>query len=102
MNKQTEKILDGLKIAMEAELTGHQFYKAASKNTKDQKGKRDVLQDGRRRDGTLQLPAAPVQSILKNGEYDFTKKLPKSHKKGGSGLIFSKEIQDRIRPATSK
>jgi rubrerythrin len=38
MNKQTEKVLDGLKIAMEAELTGHQFYKAASKNTKDPKG----------------------------------------------------------------
>jgi hypothetical protein len=29
MTRQTERILDGLKTAMEAELIGHQFYKVA-------------------------------------------------------------------------
>ncbi len=35
MDRQTEEILQGLKIAIEAELTGHEFYKNAAKNTAD-------------------------------------------------------------------
>ncbi len=97
MNKQTEKVLDGLKIAMEAELTGHQFYKAASRNTRDAKGKETFSRMADEEMGHFNYLRHQYQSILKNGEYDFTKKLPKSHKKGGSGPIFSKEIQDRIK-----
>jgi rubrerythrin len=97
MNKQTEKILDGLRMAMEAELTGHQFYKAASRNTKDQKGKETFSRMADEEMGHFNYLRHQYQSILKNGEYDFTKKLPKGHKKSGSSPIFSKEIQNRIK-----
>ena len=35
MDKQIEEILQGLKTAIEAELTGHELYKNAAKNTDD-------------------------------------------------------------------
>jgi rubrerythrin len=95
MNKQTEKILNGLKIAMEAELTGHQFYKAASKNTKDTKGKETFSRMADEEMGHFNYLRHQYQSILKTGKYDFTKKPLKSHKKGGP--IFSKEIRNRIK-----
>jgi rubrerythrin len=97
MNKQTEKVLDGLKTAMEAELTGHQFYKAASKNTKDPKGKETFSSMADEEMGHFNYLRHQYQSILKTGEYDFAKKLLKGPKKGGSNLIFSKEIRNRIK-----
>jgi rubrerythrin len=39
MNKKTEEILQGLKTAIEAELTGHEFYKNAAETTSDPVGK---------------------------------------------------------------
>jgi rubrerythrin len=95
MNKQTEKVLDGLKIAMEAELTGHQFYKAAYKNTKDPKGKDTFSRMADEEMGHFNYLRHQYQSILKSGKYDFTKKLLKSRKE--SGPIFSKEIRNRIK-----
>ena len=95
MKNQTEKVLDGLKIAMEAELTGHQFYKAASKNTKDPKGKDTFSRMADEEMGHFNYLRHQYQSILKSGKYDFTKKLLTSRKE--SGPIFSKEIRNRIK-----
>ena len=95
MKNQTEKVLDGLKIAMEAELTGHQFYKAASKNTKDLKGKETFSRMADEEMGHFNYLRHQYQSILKSGKYDFTKKLLTSRKE--SGPIFSKEIRNRIK-----
>ena len=97
MNKQTEKVLDGLKTAMEAELTGHQFYKAASKRTKDPKGKETFSRMADEELGHFNYLRHQYQSILKTGAYDFTKKLLKSHKRSAPGPIFSKEIRNRIK-----
>jgi rubrerythrin len=97
MNRQIGRILDGLKIAMEAELTGHQFYKAASKNTKDAKGKETFSRMADEEMVHFNTLRHQYQSILKNGEYDFTNKLRKSHKNSGSSPIFSKEIRKRIK-----
>jgi rubrerythrin len=97
MNKQTERVLGGLRIAMEAELTGHQFYKAASKNTKDSKGKEAFSRMADEEMGHFNYLRHQYQSILKTGKYDFTKRLLMRHKKGGTNPIFSKEIQSRIK-----
>jgi len=97
MNKQTETVLNGLKIAMEAELTGHQFYKAASKNTRDPKGKETFSRMAEEERGHFNSLRHQYESILKTGAYDFTRKRPKSHRKSGSDPIFSKEIRNRIK-----
>jgi len=97
MNKHTETVLNGLKIAMEAELTGHQFYKAASKNTKDPKGKETFSRMAEEEMGHFNYLRHQYESIRKTGAYDFTKKRFKSHRKSGSSPIFSKEIRNRIK-----
>jgi rubrerythrin len=97
MNTQTEELLDGLKIAMEAELTGLQFYKTASKNTKDPKGKETFSRMAAEEKKHFDYLRHQYQSILKTGKYDFTRKLLKSPPKRGSGAIFSKEIKRRIK-----
>ncbi len=43
MDKQTEEILQGLKTAIEAEITGYEFYKNAAENTSDPMGKETFL-----------------------------------------------------------
>ena len=43
MDKQTEEILEGLKTAIEAEITGYEFYKNAAENTSDPTGKETFL-----------------------------------------------------------
>ena len=97
MTKQKERMMDGLKTAMEAELIGHAFYKAASKNTKDPKGKEVFSRMAEEEMGHFRYLRHQYRSVLETGDYDFTRKLLKSQKKGGSSPIFSKEIKNRIK-----
>jgi rubrerythrin len=97
MTKQTERMLDGLKTAMVTELTGHQFYKAASKNTKDPKGKAVFSRMAEEEMGHFRYLRHQYRSVLETGDYDFTRKLLKSRKKVACGPIFSKEIKNRIK-----
>ena len=97
MNKKQKEILEGLKTAMEAELTGHQFYKAAAKSTKDPKGKTTFLKMAEEEMGHFNDLRKQYRSVLDTGDYDFAKKLAKGHGKKTSGPIFSKEIKKRIK-----
>ena len=81
----------------EAELIGHQFYKAASKHTKDPKGKAVFSRMAEEEMGHFRYLRHQYRFILETGEYDFTRKLLKSPKKGASSPIFSKEIKKRIK-----
>jgi len=42
MEERVKEILEGLKTAMEAELTGHTFYKNAAENTSNPMGKKTL------------------------------------------------------------
>lgn len=95
MNKKQKEILEGLKTAMEAELTGHQFYKTAAKSTKDPKGKAAFLKMAEEEMGHFNDLRKQYQAVLETGDYDFVKKLTKGKKT--SGPIFSKEIITRIK-----
>jgi len=97
MNKKQKDILEGLKTAMEAELTGHQFYKAAAKSTKDPKGKAAFLKMAEEEMGHFNDLRKQYQSVLDTGDYDFVQKLAKGGAKRSSGPIFSKEIKKRIK-----
>ena len=97
MTRQRERILDGLTTAMEAELIGHQFYKVASRNTKDPKGKTTFSSMAEEELGHFHFLRHQYRAIFDTGDYDFTRKLLKSPKKGASSPIFSKEIKKRIK-----
>jgi len=97
MNKKQKEILEGLKTAMEAELTGHQFYKAAAKSTKDPKGKSTFSKMAEEELGHFNELRKQYQSVLDTGAYDFVKKFSKGHGKRSSSPIFSREIKKRLK-----
>ena len=97
MNKKTEEILQGLKTAIEAELTGHEFYKNAAQTTSDPVGKETFSRMAEEEIGHFNYLRHQYKSVLKKGEYDFTKKLLKKDHKHSESPIFSDEIKRRIK-----
>jgi rubrerythrin len=97
MNKKTEEILQGLKTAIEAELTGHEFYKSAAKTTSDPVGKETFSRMAEEEIGHFNYLRHQYKSVLEKGEYDFTKKLLKQDHKYAESPIFSDEIKRRIK-----
>jgi rubrerythrin len=97
MDKQTEEILAGLKTAMEAELTGHQFYKNAAKSTSDPMGKETFSRMAEEEIGHFQYLRHQYQSVLEKGDYDLSRKLDKKDHKHAGSPIFSEEIKNRIK-----
>ncbi|MBW2575007.1 MAG: ferritin family protein [Deltaproteobacteria bacterium] len=97
MNKKTEEILKGLKTAIEAELTGLEFYKNAAKTTSDPLGKETFSRMAKEELGHFNYLRHQYKSVLEKGEYDFTKKLLKKDHKHAGSPIFSDEIKRRIK-----
>ena len=97
MDKKTEKILQGLKTAIEAELTGHEFYKNAAKTTSDPTGKETFSRMAEEEMGHFNYLRHQYKSVLEMGKYDFTKKLIKKDHTRAKSPIFSDEIKRRIK-----
>jgi rubrerythrin len=97
MDKQTEEILQGLKIAIEAELTGHEFYKNAAKSTADPMGKETFTRMAEEEMGHFNYLRHQYKSVLEKGDYDFSKKLMEKEYKHAENPIFSNEIKNRIK-----
>ncbi len=97
MNQKTEEILQGLKTAIEAELTGHEFYKNAAKTTSDPVGKDTFSRLAEEEIGHFNYLRHQYKSVLEKGEYDFTKKLIEQDHKYAESPIFSDEIKRRIK-----
>jgi rubrerythrin len=97
MDKQTIEILEGLKTAIEAELTGHEFYKNAAKSTDDPMGKETFSQMAEEEMAHFNYLRHQYNSVLEKGDYDFSKKLIKKTKEHAASPIFSEEIKNRIK-----
>jgi rubrerythrin len=97
MDKETKEILEGLKTAMEAEITGHEFYKNAAESTKDTKGKETFMRMAEEEMGHFKYLRHQYKSVLEKGDYDFSKKLIKRGVKHADSPIFSDEIRKRIK-----
>jgi rubrerythrin len=97
MDKQTEEILKGLKTAIEAELTGHEFYKNAAKSTPDPLGKETFRRMAEEEMGHLSYLRHQYESVLKKGDYDFSKTLEKKSHQHADNPVFSDEIKSRVK-----
>jgi rubrerythrin len=97
MDKQIEGILKGLKTAIEAELTGHEFYKNAAKSTNDPLGKETFSCMAEEEMGHFNYLRHQYKSVLDNGDYDFSKKMIKKQHKHADNSVFSEEIKERIK-----
>lgn len=90
-------ILDGLKIAMEAELTGSNFYKNAAENMTDPKAKETLSEMALEEMGHFKYLRHQYQSVLEKGNYDFAKAFIKKAEDESETPIFSAAIKDRIK-----
>ena len=92
-----QEILDGLKTAMEAELTGFNFYKMAADNVKDANAKKTLSQMAEEEMGHFKYLRHQYKSVLEKGNYDFARAFIKKTEDENESPIFSAAIKDRIK-----
>jgi rubrerythrin len=97
MEKRVKEILEGLKTAMEAELTGHTFYKTAAENTNNPLGNKTFSRMADEEMGHFKYLRHQYKSVLQSGEYDRKEKLTKKGFQHAGSPIFSDEIKKRIK-----
>ncbi len=97
MEKRAKEILEGLKTAMEAELTGHTFYKNAAENTNNPGGKKTFSRMADEEMGHFKYLRHQYKSVLQSGQYDRKEKLTKKGFQHAGRRIFSDEIKERIK-----
>jgi rubrerythrin len=97
MDQDKSEILAGLKTAIEAELTGYNFYKNAAQTTADPQGKETFLRLSEEEIGHFNYLRHQYKSVLEEGAYDFSKKLLKPAHEGSENPIFSEAIKKRIK-----
>jgi len=94
---QNKEILDGLKTAMEAELTGFNFYKMAADSVKDSGAKKALSQMAEEEMGHFKYLRHQYQSVLEKGNYDFARAFVKKTEDESESPIFSEAIKERIK-----
>jgi len=97
MEDQKQEILEGLRTAMEAELTGHEFYKNAAKNTDDPMGKETFSRMAEEEMGHFKYLRQQYSAVMEKGAYDFSKRLEKKAYHHAEHPIFSDAIKKRIK-----
>ena len=95
--EQNKEILDGLKTAMEAELTGFNFYKMAAENVSDSGAKKALAQMAEDEMGHFNYLRRQYKSVLEKGDYDFARAFIKQAEDASEDPIFSDVIKDRIK-----
>lgn len=96
MNQSNEKMLAALKSAMEAELTGHHFYKNAASTTSDPQGRETFERLAREELHHFNYLKKQYNSILKTGEFDFSAPLAGRDRDETVKAIFSPQLKSRI------
>lgn len=94
---ENQEVLSGLKTAMEAELTGYNFYKNASENVKDSKAKQALSEMAQEELAHFKYLRYQYKSVLEKGHYDFSKSLVKKAEGQEENPIFSNAIKERIK-----
>lgn len=98
MSKETDRILEGLTKAMQAEVDGHNFYKMAAGSTTDELGKETFISLAKDEADHFIFLKAQHDSISKTGKVDPAVKLGKPSQSADSP-IFSTEFKTRIKEA---
>jgi len=96
MSNKNEKMLEALKSAMEAEMTGHHFYKNAAATTSDPQGRETFARLAREELHHFNYLKKQYQSILQTGEFDFSEPLAGKGEDAAAKTIFSPQLKARI------
>ncbi len=97
MDKATERIVEGLHRAIEAEAAGYHFYMMAARNTDDKQGKEifETLAD--EEVDHLKFLKSQHASFLATGKADPDAVLGKPLELSGTNPIFSAQLRERVK-----
>ncbi|MFH1487731.1 MAG: ferritin family protein [Pseudomonadota bacterium] len=99
MDQEVKDILQGIRTAMEAELTGYEFYKNAAGSTSDPKGKDTFTLMAEEEMGHFNYLKHQYGNVMDKGAYDFSEKWNKKAHKHAENPIFSSELRERVKDA---
>lgn len=99
MNKAKDRIIEGLKQAMQAESDGYHFYKMAANSTEDPEGKEVFESLAADELEHLRFLKTQYKSILETGKPDKNTKLEKPATLSGESPIFSEQFKSRLKKA---
>jgi len=97
MDKATERILEGLHKAIEAEAAGYHFYMMAARNTDDEQGREIFEKLADEEVDHLKFLKAHHKSFLANGTPDENAVLGKPLELSGTNPIFSSRLRERVK-----
>jgi rubrerythrin len=97
MDRENEATLKALRTAIEAELTGHEFYKNAAQTTDDPSGKAAFGRMAAEEKKHFEYLRHQYRAVLEQGGYDFSKSLVREPHEHGTSPIFSEAIRARIK-----
>lgn len=99
MEKKTKGLLEDLKTAMQAELTGYEFYKTAAATTTDSEGKHTFEELAAEERSHFEFLQKHYESLLDTGSLAKGSNLGKGHKRSTQHPIFSAQLKERIQEA---
>ena len=99
MDQELKDILQGIRTAMEAELTGYEFYKNAARSTGDPKGKETFSRMAEEEMGHFNYLKHQYGHVMGKGAYDFSKKLDRKAHRHAESPIFSPQLRERVKDA---
>lgn len=97
MEEKNREILNGLKTAMKAELTGYNFYKNAAKNLDDERAKEAMSEMAEDEMSHFNYLRHQYKAIFETSNYDFSKKLIGDSRSKEENPIFSEVIKSRVK-----
>ncbi len=99
MDQSTKDMLQGLRTAMQAERTGHEFYKMAAKTTQDPTAREVFEHLATEEQEHFEFLATHYRSLLDKGTLSEDAKLDPSHALHADAPIFSSSIKGRLKQA---
>jgi rubrerythrin len=99
MDANVKELVEGIKAAMLAERTGHEFYKMAAASTKDVEGRQVFERLAAEELSHFEFLRKHHQSLLEKGKLAQGARLGEAHDMAAEHPIFSKELSSRIREA---
>lgn len=97
MDKATERILEGLHKAIEAEAAGYHFYMMAARNTDDEQGREIFEKLADEEVDHLKFLKAHHGSFLASGKPDENAVLGKPLELSSTNPIFSARLRERVK-----
>jgi len=99
MERKNHELIEGIRVAMMAERTGHDFYRMAAEHTRDPSGKQTFTQLAEDEQKHFEYLSRHYQSLVEKGELAKGVTLGQAHELANDHPIFSADFKSRLKGA---